>query len=84
MSTVAELYNLAVLCHQRGNLVQAETLYRQVLQSDPAHAQAHHYLGLLAFQTGHLEAAESWLRQALVLNPRDADAHFYFMARDLV
>jgi cytochrome c-type biogenesis protein CcmH/NrfG len=38
--------------HQRGALVEAERLYRQLLTIDPAHAGARYRLGLLRFQQG--------------------------------
>jgi tetratricopeptide (TPR) repeat protein len=76
MLTSNELFNLAVRYHQGGNLAQAEPLYRQILQTDPANAEAYHLLGLLAHQTGHGEAALSLLRQASALNPAAAGVHF--------
>ena len=69
MNTIAELFQRAVQFHRGGNLGQAEPLYRQVLQADPTHAEAHHLLGLLAHQTGHHEPAIALLRQAIALNP---------------
>ena len=37
MATTSELLDLAVRSHQRGDLRQAETLYRQVLRVNPHH-----------------------------------------------
>ena len=42
----------AVASHQSGDLRQAETLYRQVLNRHPRHVDAQHLLGVLAHQTG--------------------------------
>ena len=75
MPTIAELFDLAVHHHQSGNLHEAEALYRQILQADLGHADAHHLLGLLAHQTGHHEAAIPLIRQAIALNPTAAAFH---------
>ena len=45
MPTVSEAFTLALQHHQAGNLPQAEQLYNQILQADPAHADTHHLLG---------------------------------------
>jgi Tfp pilus assembly protein PilF len=42
MSNVAQAFSRAVQYHQAGNLNLAEPLYRQVLQADPNHGDAHH------------------------------------------
>ena len=76
MPTIAELFQLAARHHQGGNLAQAEPLYRQVLQADPANALANYMLGLLAHQSGHHEAALTLLRRALTLKPDLPGAHF--------
>jgi len=75
MSTIAELFARALRYHQSGNLRQAEPLYRQILQADPTHADAHHLLGLVAHQTGHHEPAAALLRRAIALNPSAAVYH---------
>src|SRR5437868_15195509 len=75
MATIAELFDLAVRHHRSGNLAQAEPLYRQVLQAEPAHAHALHLLGLLAYQTGAHEAANGLIRKAIALNPSVAVFH---------
>ncbi len=71
-----ELLREAVQCHQRGDLEQAETLYRRVLQSDPRQPDAVHFLGLIAHQTGFHREALELMEQALELNP--ASALFYY------
>jgi tetratricopeptide (TPR) repeat protein len=76
MATISEAFDLAVRHHRSGNLEQAETLYRQVIQADAAHAAAHNMLGLLAYQTGRHEAAAVLIRRAIALRPLDAGCHF--------
>jgi len=67
--TAAETCALALQHHQAGHLNQAEQLYRQVLQADPGHADAHHLLGALAYQLGRYDQAVTSIRQAISVNP---------------
>jgi predicted O-linked N-acetylglucosamine transferase (SPINDLY family) len=65
----------AVAHHQRGQLAQAEALYRQVLETMPDQPDALHLLGVLARQQGRPEAAVALIGRALELNPRMSIAH---------
>ncbi|HWY88356.1 MAG TPA: tetratricopeptide repeat protein [Gemmataceae bacterium] len=76
MATPSELFTTALAHHQSGNLQQAEALCREVLQAEPAHAQAHQLLGLLAHRAGHHEVAIALLRRAVGLNPDEPNCHF--------
>ncbi len=62
--------------HQRGNLVEAESLYRQVVEANPYHADALHLLGVVAFQRGDNVTAEEMLRKAVALKGRVPDIRF--------
>lgn len=73
--TIGEAYNLAVQHHQAGRLREAESLYRQILAQQPAHADSLHMLGLLAFQTGHHADGERLITEAIHLNPQSAAYH---------
>jgi len=76
MPTVAELFVLALQYHQAGNPRQAEQLYHQVLQADPAHAETHNLLGVLACQSpDRLDEAVTHFRQALHWRPDFPEAH---------
>jgi Flp pilus assembly protein TadD len=75
MPTIAELFEQAFHHHQNGHLGMAESLYRQVLQAEPRHADAWHLLGLIAGQVGRDDMAAQYIGQALRLNPGFADAH---------
>ncbi len=55
---------------QAGELSQAEAIYRQLLQDNPAFDPAWHALGLLAFRVGKLPQAISCLEEALRRNDR--------------
>jgi tetratricopeptide (TPR) repeat protein len=73
--TAAEMYALALHFHRTGNLLQAEQLYRQVLQTDEAHADSYHMLGVLASQMGRHDVGIASIRHALTLNSTAADYH---------
>ncbi|MDA1090696.1 MAG: tetratricopeptide repeat protein [Proteobacteria bacterium] len=61
--------------HHSGNLAEAETLYRQILDADPGHADANHLLGVIHIQTGHPDQAFQRINQAIKANPGVADYH---------
>src|SRR5436190_1020036 len=75
MATTADLFALARHYHQAGDLRQAESLYRQVLRTDPGHAEASHLLGGIAYQSGHHAAAADLMRQAVANAPANAGYH---------
>ena len=58
--------------HQTGRLEEAERLYRQILQADPNHADALHFLGVIAHQRGRNQAALELLNAAIAHNGRVA------------
>ncbi len=64
----------AIQAQQRGQLTEAEALYRQILQRHPQQVEALHFLGVLAAQRSQYEPAVELIRQALELNPQYADA----------
>ena len=65
----------AMAQHQAGNLQQAESLYKQVLQAAPNQADALHLLGLVAKQKGDLKTAVQLMRKALNFNPNYVEAY---------
>jgi len=50
--SVEEALRIARQHHKAGQLAQAETLYRQILQQQPNHPDALHLLGVIAYQAG--------------------------------
>lgn len=66
-------YLTAVQYHRTGQLAEAESLYRQVLASQPKLADAHHMLGLVYYQTNRNALAVTHLEQALALSPKQVD-----------
>jgi tetratricopeptide (TPR) repeat protein/SAM-dependent methyltransferase len=65
----------ALALHQRGQLAEAERLYRQVLTRHPDHLDALNLLGVLALQSGRNQEAIGLLTRALARNDRVADFH---------
>jgi len=61
--------------HSRGNLAQAEQLYRAVLGQNPHHAVALHYLGVIALQTNNPDQAIELIQQSITQSPDYADAY---------
>lgn len=67
--TIPQALRQAQTHHAAGRLQPAEHLYRQILKSDPRHAQALAGLGVVAAQTGNLAPARDLLRKAAAVAP---------------
>src|SRR4026207_1260119 len=76
----AEAMRQAVLFHQRGQLGEAETLYRYTLDSDPENFDALHLYGVLKHQRGNHADALSFIARALKTTARSAAAHSHYGA----
>lgn len=61
--------------HKRGEVQFAYGVYRQVLDEQPNHAAALHYLGLVAQQTGRSSEARELLQRSIEIDPVDPRAH---------
>lgn len=61
--------------HVAGALPEAESAYRAILDQDPVHVEATHYLGLLLHQLGRSIEGVQLVRQALALDPDHAVRH---------
>ncbi|MBI4203860.1 MAG: tetratricopeptide repeat protein [Betaproteobacteria bacterium] len=74
-SAIQGKFQQAVAFHQRGDLDQAERLYREVVSQAPAHFDALHLLGVVQYLQGRHEAALELIGRALKLNRSSAAAH---------
>ncbi|HEX3727058.1 MAG TPA: tetratricopeptide repeat protein, partial [Pirellulales bacterium] len=75
VTTNSSALETAFAHHARGELAQAQAIYRQIVASDPGHAAAWHLLGVAAHQEGrHAEAVEH-LSRAIALDAAQPDFH---------
>ena len=73
--TIEEALTLAVRCQQCGQLVEADALYRKVLELQPERTDALHYSGVLANQLGRSDEALVLIARSLELAPNRPDWH---------
>jgi tetratricopeptide (TPR) repeat protein len=62
----------AIDLHRRGRFVEAERIYRRILQTEPNHPDALHLLGLIAREAGQTEAAIQLIQRAIGISPDTA------------
>jgi tetratricopeptide (TPR) repeat protein len=74
VSAVTDTLRRATAHHQRGQLGEAEQLYRQVLTRQPKNFDALHLFGVLMHQRGMSLEALALIREALKANERSAAA----------
>jgi tetratricopeptide (TPR) repeat protein len=72
--------NLGILLRTRGELAEAEALFREALVSDPQFARAHYQLGALLEQTGRIDEAVEALDHAAKADALYPEPH-YALAR---
>ncbi|SVC11253.1 uncharacterized protein METZ01_LOCUS264107, partial [marine metagenome] len=68
--TIEEALQQGVAAHKEGKLQEAERLYRVILQSQPAHPDANHNLGVIAVSVNKADAALPLFKTALEANPK--------------
>jgi predicted O-linked N-acetylglucosamine transferase (SPINDLY family) len=73
-----QTFRQAMAAHQAGKFVEAEALYRNVLDVDAKQFPVLLMLGILHAQRGNYREAEELMAGALRLNPNDAGAHFNY------
>ena len=76
MKTISELFQLAVQLHQANRLVQAEQVYRELLEIQPNHSEGLYALGILMRQLGKYESAKELFNSVLRLKPESAKVWF--------
>jgi len=70
-----EKFQQALALHQKGQLVQAQVLYEEILKLQPEHSDALHLLGVIAAQTNNPQRAVQLIGKAIEINPNNAAAH---------
>ena len=68
--TIEQALQQGVTAHKEGKLQDAERLYRAILQSQPAHPDANHNLGVIAVSVNKADAALPLFKTALEANPK--------------
>src|SRR5262245_347019 len=75
MTTTASVLSLARQHHQTGNLSEAEVLYRQVLDAEPANVNALYLLALLCHGQGRVAESVGFYQQFLRQRPDVPEVH---------
>jgi protein O-GlcNAc transferase len=70
------LLDSALGLRRAGRLAEAAKIYGQILDTEPAHFEALHALGILSYQSGRLDDAARLIGAASAANPRAADAAY--------
>ena len=68
--TIEQALQQGVSAHKEGKLQEAERFYQAILQSQPAHPDANHNLGVLAVSVNKADAALPLFKTALEANPK--------------
>ena len=68
-------FSQAITLHQQGRIIEAESIYREILRRQPEHFDALHLLGVIAIQTRHTEQGVELIRKAIGLNANNAAAY---------
>ena len=68
--TIEQALQQGVTAHKEGKLQDAERLYRAIIQSQPAHPDANHNLGVIAVSVNKADAALPLFKTALEANPK--------------
>jgi tetratricopeptide (TPR) repeat protein len=71
----ARAFAAAVALHSAGRLSEAGQSYRRILEFEPGHFGATHYLGIVCTQQGRLDEALVLLRSAVAQNPQSFEAY---------
>jgi predicted TPR repeat methyltransferase len=71
--TLEEAVSFAILLQKNEQFVEAQEVYRRVLETAPDHPRALHYAGVLAHQQGRNGEALALIERSLALAPDQAD-----------
>ena len=68
--TIEKTLQKGVAAHRQGKLEDAERLYRAILESQPAHPDANHNLGVISVSVNKSDVALPLFKTALEANPK--------------
>ncbi|MEK8016542.1 MAG: tetratricopeptide repeat protein, partial [Candidatus Parabeggiatoa sp.] len=66
--TIQEALELAIQYHNDGDLQEAESIYRQILEVEPHQSEVLHLLGIIAAQVENYETAVELIQKAIQLD----------------
>lgn len=73
---ISESFQSALEYHQRGDIQQAENIYREILKIEPDNFSALHHLGLIYYQRRNYDIAIDYIKKALLVNPNNSHAYY--------
>ena len=68
---MSSLLEQAILLHKKGQLKEAENLYKSILKVSSNNFEVTHYLGIIKIQLKQFEEATVWLNKAISINPNN-------------
>ena len=77
---ILDLLERGLLLHRCGAVAEAAALYAEVLQADPANADAHRYLAMISCHAGRFADGAELACKALLTHPRDTRARTFCWA----
>jgi protein O-GlcNAc transferase len=72
--SIKKLFSSAHKKHYEGNLTDAISAYKQILNYDKRHSESLHYLGIAFLQQGQLMEAQDLIKRSLESKPDQSDA----------
>ena len=69
-------FNIAFKDHQRGDVDNAEILYKKILKLEPNHLKTNFFLGTLFIQRKDFYLAEKKFLKVVLINPNHFDDHY--------
>src|ERR1700693_3470792 len=73
MFTAAEAFQIATQYYRAGQLAPAQQMFRYVLELEPEHAEALHFLGGISLESGDFDQAIAYYRRAVQCSPARAE-----------
>jgi tetratricopeptide (TPR) repeat protein len=70
---IASSFTTAFNYHQQGRQKEAQEIYQAILQKQPNHAKAMHYLGVIAYQNKQYDIAGKLINRSIELEPNVAE-----------
>jgi len=77
LSPAAPSFQDALKHHQSGQFVEAESKYRDALQTDPRHFESNLFFGAFLIERGRAKEARAYLERSLEINPDFPQAQHY-------